>query len=259
MRAGAYTNIMASRAADGAGTTRAFGFVSASASHVGNVRRVNEDACLALPERGLWAVADGMGGHQAGDLASRTIIESLATIPAEVESGDVGAAIEAAILRANAVLCDESQRRAHGTIIGATVVALAVHDRQFTCFWAGDSRLYRWRTGTLSQLTRDHSQVQDMVDTGLLTPDAAEHHPLSNVITRAVGTHPDLLLDRITGATEPGDIFVVCTDGLSKMVADRDIAEIVGATDVTAQPDALIEAALGQGGRDNVTVVCVKV
>jgi serine/threonine protein phosphatase PrpC len=237
----------------------AFSLASAGGTNVGAVRKVNEDAWVSRQEIGLWAVADGMGGHQAGDVASRTVIESLGDVPPPEDAAGLLAAVEEAIHRANRALRAEARLRDPGTMIGTTVVAFMAHGGHFACLWAGDSRLYRWRSGALAQLSRDHSHVQDMVDAGIISSAEAERHPMANVITRAVGTHDALALDRITDELGAGDIFLICTDGLTKMVPEGEIAAILQRTALAAQPAALIEAAIAHGGADNVTAVVVGV
>ena len=237
----------------------AFAIASTALSHVGSVRRHNEDACLERPDIGLWVVADGMGGHQAGDLASRTIVDSLAAFPAPSDAGSFIAEVRARLKESNQLLLDEAQRRGGNAVIGSTVVALLAHGAFFAVLWAGDSRLYRLRGGVLQQLTRDHSQVQEMVDAGLLAPEAAERHPYANVITRAVGTSPNLELDKLTDRIAAGDIYLLCTDGLSKMVSDEEIAAILRNTPPDDVAEALIDAALAHGGKDNVTAITVRI
>lgn len=235
----------------------AFDLVSAGGSDTGAVRKVNEDAWIARPDIGLWAVADGMGGHQAGDVASRTVIGYLRDLPPAEDAVRLLAGVEAAIGQANRTLRAEARSREAGTVIGTTVVALMAHGAHFACLWAGDSRLYRWRAGRLTQLSRDHSHVQELIEAGVLTPSEAERHPMANAITRAVGTSDSIALDRITDEMAAGDIFLVCTDGLSKMVPADEIAAIMRDTKLADQPAALIGAAMAHGGADNVTVVVV--
>jgi serine/threonine protein phosphatase PrpC len=237
----------------------AFAIASAARTHVGGVRKHNEDACLERPDIGLWVVADGMGGHQAGDLASRLIVDNLAAIAPPPDAGSFIAEVRARLKESNQVLLDEAQRRGGDAVIGSTVVALLAHGAFFAVLWAGDSRLYRLRGGVLQQLTRDHSQVQEMIDAGLLAPDAAERHPYANVITRAVGTSPLLELDKLTDRLAADDVYLLCTDGLSKMVSDDDIGAILRNTPFAEVAEALIDAALARGGKDNVTAITVRI
>ncbi|MDP2083935.1 MAG: protein phosphatase 2C domain-containing protein, partial [Gemmobacter sp.] len=155
-------------------------------SHVGRVRKLNEDSILILPDHRLWAVSDGMGGHAAGDFASQTVVECIATLPLVPEPAGRMHALRGAILQAHALIRAESAARG-GATIGATVVALMIADGHFVAFWAGDSRLYRLRDGQIDLLTPDHSVVGELVRAGQLTWDEADLHPQSNAITRAVG------------------------------------------------------------------------
>jgi len=236
-----------------------FTIASAAATHVGNVRKVNEDSCLERPDLGLWVVADGMGGHQAGDVASRLIVDRLGALAAPRDAGNFIAEVRARLGEANRELIEEAARRGGSAVIGSTVVALLCFGAFFAALWAGDSRLYRVRDGVLQQLTRDHSQVQEMVDAGLLTAEAAEHHPYANVITRAVGTSAGLELDKVTDRLAADDLFILCSDGLSKMVPDDEIAAIAARASLDELPQALVSAALANGGKDNVTVIAVQI
>jgi len=241
-----------------------FAIASAGASDVGAVRKINEDAWLETAWRGdcgagLWAVADGMGGHQAGDVASQMVVRMLARVAPPKDAKALLNDVHHAILQANAALREEAISRGRGTVIGTTVVALMLYGGYFVCLWAGDSRLYRFRQGELHQLSHDHSQVQELVDAGLLSAAEAERHPMANVITRAVGAHDDLRLDKITDALAEDDVFLICTDGLSKLVPEAEIAVIMGQTALAQQPAALVATAIGHGGTDNVTAVVVGV
>lgn len=235
------------------------GWTSAAASHVGMVRRLNEDACLALPSLGLWAVADGMGGHAAGEVASQTIIDALERLSPPSDWDAYCAAAQASLQQANQRLREESVQRYHHRIIGSTVVVLLAREDQGACLWVGDSRLYRLRNGQLEQLTRDHSHVQDLVDQGLISAEQALHHPLSNVITRAVGSEDTLNIDSRRFSLQAGDTFLLCSDGLYKAVSVMDIARMLtgGVPQEIAQ--ALIHAALVRNADDNVTVVVIGV
>jgi serine/threonine protein phosphatase PrpC len=204
-------------------------------------------------------VADGMGGHQAGDVASQMVVNRLAKVAPPKDAKSLLNDVESAILQANGALREEAISRGRGTVIGTTVVALMMYGGYFVCLWAGDSRLYRFRQGALHQLSHDHSQVQELVDAGLLSADEAERHPMANVITRAVGAYDELRLDKITDALAEDDVFLICTDGLSKLVSDDKIAAIMAQTALAQQPSALIATAIGHGGTDNVTAVVVGV
>ncbi len=221
-------------------------------THPGAVRPYNEDALVCRPDAGLWAVADGAGGHQAGDVASGMIAQALEALPASLPPDQ---ALTEVRLRLAAVHEALRGMAAPGGMIASTVVVLLIRDGYFACLWAGDSRAYRLRHGRLQPMTKDHSLVQEMVDSGMLTEDEAEQHPKSNVITRAVGAgDPRLQLDKVTGPLEPGDRFLLCSDGLCKTLDRATLAHLA------AEPDPaerLVAAALAAGVRDNVTAVVV--
>lgn len=229
---------------------------SAGRTDAGLVRRQNEDALLLRPEIGLWAVADGMGGHSRGDWASGRVMERLAQVPSPATAPDLNRDVHDAILAAHDDIRQAGEQAGQG-IIGCTVVALTIFGRQFCCLWAGDSRLYRLRDGTLTQLSRDHSRVQDLVDMGLLSENAAHGHPQANMITRAVGVGA-LELDTCHDALEDGDLLLLCTDGVNKMLADTDIAGCLAGRDPETGVADLVEQALARGGRDNVTAILVQ-
>ena len=170
---------------------------SAFLSDPGPMRSVNEDAFLDAPDLGLWVVADGMGGHEAGQLASRMIVDAL---DQELPSGrldDVIVEVKTRLHDVNRQLREIAVARYGGRIIGSTVALLIGYQNLGICLWAGDSRIYRYRGGLLTQLTNDHSQVEDLVQSGLLSRDNARHHPLTHVITRAVGALPELQLELV--------------------------------------------------------------
>jgi serine/threonine protein phosphatase PrpC len=229
---------------------------SAATTHAGCVRQVNEDRWCARAEDGLWAVADGMGGHAHGDWAAHAVVQALesAAVPAAVDLAIQAAAD--AVHSANRRIWSESQRR--GQQMGSTVVALTVQGDRFAVLWVGDSRAYLLRAGALTPLTRDHSQVQEMVDRGLLSQAEAAHHPRRNVLARAIGVGARLAVDVVTDVVEPGDLFLLCSDGLTGLVDDGELAALLtGAGQLMV--DALVALALERGAPDNVTAVLVGV
>jgi serine/threonine protein phosphatase Stp1 len=238
-------------------TAPQFAAASSEGTHVGRVRTKNEDACLSRPEVGLWVVADGMGGHQEGALASNQIVGRLCSTPRPRDMDDFRVEVEQRLQEANVWLLEEAARRGADTTIGSTVVILLACDSTFACLWSGDSRIYRLRNDELMQLTRDHTPVQELIDAGQLREEYADDHPLANVITRAVGTNPQLMLDVVSGEITTDDLFLLCSDGLSRMVSDCEICAILREQPLHKVTDALIAAALARGGRDNVTVVVV--
>ena len=234
-------------------------FECVSRTHVGCRRKVNEDALAVRTERGLWAVADGMGGHEAGDVASSKVADALLRLPIVYGLDELVDASIQALQRVNveliALAASNDLRRA----IGSTVVGLAIAGEEYRCFWAGDSRAYRVRNGEIAQISRDHSMVQDLVDAGMLAPEDAEKHPNANIITRAVGVNEQLRVDTVRGEALPGDQFLLASDGLTRLVDDRELAAVLSARSPEAAADLLIETSLARGAPDNVTVIIVKV
>ena len=228
---------------------------SAVRSHVGHVRALNEDACLARPDLGIWAVADGMGGHDCGDYASSLIIGELGRVRRPGSARELLQSVDETLARCNETLLE---RAGDGELSGSTIVALLIFEQNFAAIWAGDSRLYRLRGGGLERLSHDHSYVQELVERGELAPEQARHHPLANRITRAIGADRQLHLDVIDGRLEPDDLFLLCSDGLTGMIDDAAIAAILAETEPKVVADGLIEAALDAGGSDNVSVIVVR-
>ena len=233
------------------------GLRSVACTHVGLVRKHNEDSFLDRPDLGLWAVADGMGGMTAGEVASQAVVDALGGITGPLDAPRLKAEICARTEAVNAKLLDLAAQRGPDTTIGSTVAGLVVHSGHFACFWAGDSRVYRLRAGELDQLTRDHSLVQDMVDAGLLAPEDAERHPHASVIQRAVGVDETLVLDWVHAPIEPGDLFLLCSDGLTRMVGDAELEAALGRGPMEATCDALLSLTLQRGAKDNVTILLV--
>ena len=230
---------------------------SGAATHPGAVRTHNEDNYVNRPELGLWAVADGAGGHQAGDVASRIIADALKAIPAGFGAAQLLAEVRLRLARAHSALWAEAARRGPQAMLVSTIVVLLARDDYYACLWAGDSRAYLLRRGHLRQLTRDHSLVQEMFDSGAISAAEAEHHPAANIITRAVGAEA-LELDKVTARLCAGDRFLLCSDGLSKTLADHELARILaGGASPAAEP--LLLAALERHADDNVTAVTVEV
>lgn len=227
-------------------------------THVGLKRKVNEDAVLALPEHDIWLVADGMGGHEAGDFASRLIADAAAMIPLGLDPTARMHALRDAIQNAHKAIRAEAAARGGGTI-GSTVAALIMANQHFVGLWAGDSRIYRLRGGQIEMLSEDHSAVAEYVLAGKMTWDEADQHPQSNAITRAVGVGETLEIDKIRGDTAPGDRFLICSDGLTKYATFQMLADVLSNTPLENIGDQLIQIALTGGGADNITVVVVDV
>jgi protein phosphatase/serine/threonine-protein phosphatase Stp1 len=229
-------------------------FISWSTTHAGTVRSCNEDALVDRKDLGLWAVADGAGGHSRGDVASRSVVEALGSIPVDLPAGELLALVRQKMAETHEALrpADEDDQ----AISASTVVVLIARGDHYACLWAGDSRCYRLRDGMLEQITRDHSLVQELVDAGAIMPEQADHHPNANVITRAVGSEGDLDLDKVSDRLMPGDRFLLCSDGLCKTLPDEEIAALLASAEPT---DQLVAAALEHQGRDNITAVAIEV
>jgi serine/threonine protein phosphatase PrpC len=223
-------------------------------SDVGLVRQANEDSYIERPDIGLWAVADGMGGYENGAWASGTIVEALQAVTAGGDFDGDAAEVAQAIHKANTTINDQVQATGHN--MGSTVAALMIQGKQFVVFWAGDSRVYLLRDGQLYRMSQDHTQVQDMVDRGLLTPEEAVEHPMRHVISRAVGVEPALEIDAIADEAAVGDVFMICSDGLHGLVQDEEIGGALAMHPADAAKH-LVELSLSRGAPDNVTVVVV--
>lgn len=227
-------------------------------THVGLKRKVNEDAVLALPDHDIWLVADGMGGHDAGDYASRLIADAAAMIPLGLDPAARMRALREAIQNAHKAIRAEAAARGGGTI-GSTVAALIMANQHFVGLWAGDSRIYRLRDGRIEMLSQDHSAVAEYVLAGKMSWDEADQHPQSNAITRAVGVGEELEIDKIRGGTQPGDRFLICSDGLTKYATFEMLAQVLAGAPLETVGDRLIQIALTGGGADNITVVVIDV
>lgn len=234
-----------------------FRWSSASATHPGRVRQINEDACFEAPERGLWAIADGMGGHTLGDFASQAIIDALARVPAAGTLAEALRNTRQGLQAVNHQLRREAASRAV-QVIGSTVAVLLARGGQCACLWAGDSRIYLYRRGQLTRLTRDHSQVEKMQSLGLLDAGEAASHPLRHLITRAVGAADHLDVDETILAVEDGDLFLLCSDGLNNEVGDDRIGAALAPGQCRQAADLLVGMALRQGGRDNISVIVAR-
>jgi len=232
-------------------------FDASSATHAGKVRDRNEDSCLVRTDVGLWAVADGMGGHEAGDVASRTLVESLDAVERPRAALDLLEQCETQILRANRRIMDLSRAR-NGATIGTTAAVLLVRNKRYACVWVGDSRIYLINSGSIRQLSRDHTEVEELVAAGTLSREEARKWP-SNIITRAVGVAEHLELEIATGQARAGDVFVICSDGLTKHLRDEEILQYAAGRNARAACETMLELALERGGLDNVTVVVVRV
>jgi protein phosphatase len=224
---------------------------------VGLKRTNNEDAFAIRPDLGFCVVADGMGGAAAGEVASRIFVETAQEVLSDNgPSGAVEDLVKRAFTLANARMLEHVSNHPAHAGMGCTAEILAVTGADIVIGHVGDSRTYRFRSGELRQLTADHSLVQDQLSKGLITPEEARKHPMRNVILRAVGAKETIELDVLRGRGLKGDIFLLCSDGLTDMIGDDEILKCVNATSgIQEKASVLVELAKVAGGKDNITVV----
>jgi serine/threonine protein phosphatase Stp1 len=232
---------------------------SCAATHVGMVRSRNEDNFVNRPDLGIWAVADGAGGHDAGDVAARIVTDALSAMPPGLGASELLAEARLRLAAAHDSIRAEAARRGAQAILATTIVVLMAHRDHYACLWAGDSRAYLLRGGRLGLLSHDHSLVQELVDAGALSPEQALQHPRANVITRAVGADSRKLeLDKISDRLRPGDRFLLCSDGVSKILPETEIVRLLGSG--TGSPaEHIVTAALDRAADDNVTAITIEV
>ena len=238
-------------------------FSCAARTDVGVVRSGNEDTYLMADERGLFVVADGMGGHAAGEVASemaaRLVAEAYRPVRG-MSDDELMAQMVAAIRSANAAIFERTLQEHDKRGMGTTATVLALLPRRYLIGQVGDSRAYMLRGTTLTQITKDHSYVQEQVDAGRLSPEEARVHPYANVITRCVGSSGDVVPDLYIGTLEAGDLLLLASDGLTGMMEDEDLQAILEeGGGLEEQVDRLIAEATRRGGLDNITVVLVQI
>ena len=239
--------------------TKSFSWNSYGKTDVGKARKLNEDSMLLRPDVGMWAVADGMGGHEAGDVASKMVVSALNEIQLGSSLEKYINDIEDALVNVNKKLIEIAHQGEKPTTCGSTVVVMLAYEKYCAFLWAGDSRLYRIRDNKIIQLTTDHSQVQLYVEQGLISKDEAESHPHANMITRAVGATEEFVLDVDMQEMEKGDRYLLCSDGLTKHIPDLDFEKMLAKGDVKKKCSELIDLTLARGAKDNVTAVLVDI
>lgn len=232
------------------------GMQSAEASHQGCVRKKNEDSILSCPNLGFWAVADGMGGHLAGDYASQHIVSVLNELSYDMLTTQGPQAVEHMLRQAHDAVSCYSRDTLGGQIVGSTVCVLLLDDERAHCLWTGDSRIYRYRQGNLHALTRDHSQAFELLEQGVLSPADVDTHPSSHVLTRAIGCG-EFKLDHSSYFIEKGDIFLLCSDGLYGALTKDEIESSIAGKAVNESVPVLLQRALEKGARDNVSLILV--
>jgi protein phosphatase len=233
----------------------------------GRIRHNNEDAVLVDPARGLAVLADGMGGYNAGEVASgmattllaRELARRLDEAASPLRADDTVQALECATHAVNRAIFDAAQTHPSCSGMGTTLLVAVFQPQRLVLGHVGDSRAYRWRCGELTQITRDHSLLQEQLDAGLITPQQAAVSIHRNLVTRAVGVHDSVHIEVHAHAVEPGDCYLLCSDGLSDMVDDASMASILGRRSALQdKAQALVDYANARGGRDNIAVVLVQ-
>lgn len=234
------------------------GLDSFGGTHQGRVRPINEDRFLCRPDAGTWLVADGMGGHSHGDIASSAIVQA-------VNDGIQPGAHDASVHRFSAAIFDAHERIQDisaangGLIIGSTVAGLVLSEGRFSAIWTGDSRVYLARNARILQLTRDHTEAQMLLRQGAITEEQAKDWPRRNVIVHAIGVNETPHIEKTEGEALPGDTFILCSDGLTNHVSDAEIQILVTSNSAERACVDLIRIALERGGKDNVTVIVVRI
>jgi protein phosphatase len=241
-----------------------------TATHPGMVRSHNEDSIAGDAEIGLAVLADGMGGYNAGEVASGIAVELIRAEmkksfadrkPESFDGAEAERLIETHASKANNAIYQASQSQPQYSGMGTTLVVALWHDNQMSVGHIGDSRLYRLRDGALEQITRDHSLLQEQIDSGMITKEQARHSQNKNLVTRAVGIDPEVETEVHTYAVQPGDVYLLCSDGLSDMVTDEDVQLTLGslASNLPLAAEQLVQLANDNGGRDNISVILVRV
>ena len=238
-----------------------FNVMSGGATNTGHVRTRNEDSILLLDDEGIWLVADGMGGHHAGDFASQTIARNMGLYKQQDSLEDSVLLLEENILNSNAIIREKSSKLGKNTTIGSTVVCTYIWQNYLFTFWAGDSRLYRYREGKIERLTDDHSYVEELVRMGKIEAKDAESHPAANVVLKAVGIDDELSMDFDYFELLNNDIFIICSDGLYKDLNENTIATIISDNkdDMVALSQSLLSRSLDAGGTDNTSIITLRV
>ncbi|MEM6537547.1 MAG: protein phosphatase 2C domain-containing protein [Pseudomonadota bacterium] len=235
-------------------------FEVAGRSDIGCRRTVNEDSFIIREDMALWAVADGVGGLNAGDIASQMVVSALGKVVGEPSARTTLEATKNAIINVNRDMLALGHANPELSSMGSTIACMLVHSGYAAILWAGDSRVYRWREGELTRVTKDHSLVQSMVDAGEVGEAEAENHPQSNVITSAVGLSETFQLDTVTEAIAPSDVYIICSDGLTSVISDGELCKLIaGAENIDDFADELIAHSIDRLVRDNVTLIALRV
>jgi len=231
---------------------------SCGRTHVGMTRKINQDAFVNLHDKCLWAVADGMGGHLDGGIASAEVVNSLKLFEPEKTIGLTVKKIYQQLNEVNDALIEQAAVYGNNQVIGSTVAILYAKQQYCVVMWSGDSRIYLFRREVLKQLTRDHNNESKLLAEGL-SPDKIKFHPYAQTLTHAIGGEQEVYLDAQIQETKHDDVFLLCSDGLNKEVSDSEIEEVLRQLPYQEAMHHLMELALQRGARDNITIVLVKV
>lgn len=233
---------------------------SAALTHAGNARALNEDAFYEKCEYGIWCIADGMGGYDAGEVAATLVVDAVAAVTPQRRLQVTTDSVSEAIQRVNGRLVAQRSNSSSQQMMGCTVLALVVSGYECRCLWAGDSRLYLYRQNGLYQLSKDHSVVQELVDNGIIADGEQEQHPQRHVITRAVGVDMHLQLDFLAFELQPEDVLLMCSDGLYSELTPEQIMSVLALSEPCEdKARILIQQVLAGRARDNVTVNIIEV
>jgi protein phosphatase len=238
-----------------------FNVISHGVTNIGHIRTKNEDSILLLPEESIWVVADGMGGHHAGDFASQTITQNMSTFKQQSALEKSISLIEENLINSNTVIRQKALELGENATVGSTVVTTYIWGKFIFVFWAGDSRLYRHRDNQLTRLTEDHSYVEELIKIGNIEAKDAEAHPASNVVLKAIGVVDDFRVDLSYFEIQNDDIYMLCSDGLYKDLDESKISDIIQTNrdDLPLLNQTLLSSSLDAGGSDNTSIVAIKV
>ena len=223
-------------------------------THTGKIRKINQDAFLELPDSQLWLVADGMGGHKDGEYASGAIVDALKKFAPDKTIGATISGIHRKLQSVNQALCHLASEGGGQEIIGSTAAILLGYREYCVALWSGDSRIYLFRKGKLNQLTNDHNYESFLLANGV-SPEDVKAHPFAQALTHAIGSDEEFFLEAQIQEIRPDDIFLLCSDGLNKEIADTEIESILQTAAIKGATDQLMELSLMRGARDNVTIV----
>ncbi len=226
-------------------------------THIGRIRSINQDAFANLPEKKLWVVADGMGGHKDGDLASTAIVKAMKDLQPDKTIGTTVRRIYHGLRDVNRRLVEHAAVHGENEVIGSTVALLLANRQHCVTMWSGDSRIYLFRRGILKQITRDHNNEAKLLADGF-SFEEVKQNPYAQTLTHAVGGEEEVFLDAQSLEARDEDVFLLCSDGLNKEVADEEIEAVLRELSYQQAVDQLLDLALLRGGRDNITVVLAK-